>query len=562
MRKSKIFSNKATALVVAILMIGLLAACSLPLPGANEPTATEAPVAQPSSEPAPSGPTASFGGVSFSLDPAIAAAANGAAMPDSSDPTAPPEFDKGPARIAFSFDGYTGSTATIPALVYVYNAADLAGTPEEPMANSLATLLQERPDLAGQQQLPFLPTVNAGQGLHAREAYRDFAGGSGIEYIAMYAQGPSPITSDQLWYVFQGVTSDGQSYVSAVFPLNTDLFPAEIPADFNYDEWFAGYDQYIADSRKALADAPVDRFTPAIDKLGALVQSITVTPGQADAAAPTAAEAPATPAEPATANLSGTYTATLPAADTPGRAMILTLNPDGSATMSTDYLNGQPAIVETGTWQVNDDGTVTTSFTQVGENILATPDVITFAQQDNALVAVEFDPEAYGSEGLTLVKSGEAAAGAPTPAEGVPADGATPAAPAEPVAPVEPAVPAKPAAPAEITGVTWQLQEISRGSGSVSPVADPTKYTLTLNADGTVAIVADCNTGAGTYEVDGSAISFQQLATTRMACPQPSMGSQFTKVLGFADSYAVENGNLVLSYSNGGGTLTFTPAGQ
>lgn len=557
MRKSKIFSNKATALGMAVLMIGLLAACSLPFPGAKEPTATEVPVAQPSSEPAPSGPAASFGGVSFSLDPAIAAAANGAAMPDTSDPTAPPEFDKGPARTAFSFDSYTGSTTTIPALVYVYNAADLAGKPEEPMANSLATLLQERPDLAGQQQLPFLPTVNAGQGLHAREAYRDFANGSGIEYIAMYAQGPSPITSDQLWYVFQGLTSDGQSYISAVLPLSTDLFPAEIPADFNYDEWFAGYDQYIADSRKALADAPVDRFTPAFDKLGALVQSITVTPGQADATAPTAPETPATPAEPATASFSGTYTATLPAADTPGRAMALTLNSDGSASMTTDYLNGQPVIVETGTWQVNDDDTVTVSFTQVGGNVLAAPDVITFAQQDNALVAVGFDPEAYGSEGFALVRNGEAAAGAPAPAEGtVPPEDATPAEPTEPIAPTEPL------APAEITGVTWQLQEISRGSGSVSPVADPTKYTLTLNADGTVAIVADCNTGSGTYEIDGSAISFQQLATTRMACPQPTMGSQFTKVLEFVDSYAVENGNLVLSYSNGSGTLTFAPAGQ
>lgn len=557
MKKPKIFSSKATALVVAVLMIGLLAACSLPLPGANEPTATEAPVAQPSSEPAPSGPTASFGGVSFSLDPAIAAAANGAAMPDSSDPTAPPEFDKGPARIAFSFDGYTGSTATIPALVYVYNAADLAAKPEEPMANSLVTLLQERPDLAGQQQLPFLPTVNAGQGLHAREAYRDFAGVSGIEYIALYAQGPSPITSDGLWYVFQGMTSDGQGYVSAVFPLGTDLFPAEIPADFNYDEWFAGYDQYIADSRQALADAPVDRFTPALDKLDALVQSISVPPGQPAPAAPAAS------AEPAMAGFSGTYTATLPAADTPGRATTLTLNPDGSASMTTDYMNGQPAIVETGVWQDNGDGTVTTSFTQVGENVLATPDVITFAQQDGALVAVKFDAEAYGSEGLTLVKNGEAVAGAPAPAAGaVPAEGATPAAPAEPVAPVEPAVPAEPAAPAEITGVTWQLQEISRESGSVSPVADPTKYTLTLKADGTVAIVADCNTGTGTYEVDGSAISFQQLATTRMACPRPSMGSQFTKVLEFADSYAVENGNFVLSYSNGSGSLTFAPASQ
>ena len=285
MRIPRVFNSKMAALLVAVSMISFLAACSLPLPGSKKQAATETPAApapaQPGNEPAPNGPTASFGGVSFALDPAIAASASGAAMPDTSDPSAPPEIDKGPAHIAFSFDGYTGPTNTIPALVYVYNRADLAGKPEEPMANSLAALLKERPDLAGQQQLPFLPTVNAGQGLHAREAYRDFANGSGIETIAMYAQEASPITADRLWYTFQGVTSDGLSYVTAVFPLSTDLFPAEIPADFNYDEWFAGYDQYMADAKKALAEAPADRFTPALDKLGALVQSITITPGQA-----------------------------------------------------------------------------------------------------------------------------------------------------------------------------------------------------------------------------------------------------------------------------------------
>ncbi len=406
MRVPRVFNSKTAALLVAVSMISFLAACSLPLPGSKKQAVTETPAAaalapaQPVNEPAPSGPTASFGGVSFALDPAIAASASGATMPDTSDPSAPPEIDKGPARIEFGFDGYTGPTNTIPALVYVYNLVDLAGKPEEPMANSLATLLQERPDLAGQQQLPFLPTVNAGQGLHVREAYRDFANGSGIETITMYAQEASPITADRLWYTFQGLTSDGLSYVAAVFPLSTDLFPVEIPADFNYDEWFAEYDKYMADAKKALADAPADRFTPALDKLGALVQSITVPPGLS-IVAPAAAK-------PASAGFSGTFTATLPAADTPGRAMTMTLNPDGTASMNTDYMNGQPPIFETGTWQDNGDGTVTTSFTQVGENVLATPDVVTFAQEDGALVAVTYDPEAYGSQGFTLQKSGEA----------------------------------------------------------------------------------------------------------------------------------------------------------
>lgn len=531
------------AFAVIVLAISLLAACSLPLPTIDPLAQGDTPSAQPSAEPAPAGPTASFDGITFALDPDVAIAANGLAVPDTSDPSTPPEYDKGPARVTFSFDGYTGPTATIPAFVYVYNVADLAGLPEEAMASGLAAMLQERPDLAGQQQLPFLPTMNAAQGMHAREAYRDFGSGSGIESIVLYAQDASPITAERLWYTFQGLTSDGQHYVAAVFPLSTDLFPKEIAPDFDYDAWFAGYDQYMADSRQALADAPANRFAPSLDKLEALVQSITVAP-QVAAAAEEAPEA-----QPAVAGLAGTYATTLPAADTPGRAITVELKPDGTASMSTNYMNGEPIVVETGTWKENGDGTATVTFTHVENNELATPDVLTFTQQpDGSLAATAYDLEAYGTEGLTLQKSGDIAQ--------------VPATPAEPAASPESDAAGPPAEPVGITGVTWQLQEIRRDSGLVAPVADPSKYTLTFNGDGTVAIVADCNTGTATYQVNGDAITFEQLATTLMACPQPSMGSQFTKVLEFADSYAIENGLLLLSYSNGAGTLTFAPAGQ
>ncbi len=84
---------------------------------------------------------------------------------------------------------------------------------------------------------------------------------------------------------------------------------------------------------------------------------------------------------------------------------------------------------------------------------------------------------------------------------------------------------------------------------------------MQLGPDGSVAIVADCNTGKGTYEIEGNDITFQ-LGYTKMMCPSGSLFNQFAKYLEYADSFTVENGSLVLSYGNGAGTMTFAPAGQ
>lgn len=79
--------------------------------------------------------------------------------------------------------------------------------------------------------------------------------------------------------------------------------------------------------------------------------------------APTAVPAPATPAAEEAAVASpeyiGTFTASLPAADSPGRIVTAELAEDGSVQVTSDYQNGQPPIVETGTWQANADGGLT-----------------------------------------------------------------------------------------------------------------------------------------------------------------------------------------------------------
>jgi LysM repeat protein len=101
----------------------------------------------------------------------------------------------------------------------------------------------------------------------------------------------------------------------------------------------------------------------------------------------------------------GTYQALLPAASSPGRDMTLTLNADGSAERSTDYLNGEAPIVETGTWQPNGDGTATVSLTgRPGGVVYEAPDVMIFRLIDGQLVAVVYDIQLYGSEGLQLAR--------------------------------------------------------------------------------------------------------------------------------------------------------------
>lgn len=78
--------------------------------------------------------------------------------------------------------------------------------------------------------------------------------------------------------------------------------------------------------------------------------------------APTAA--PEAPAVQLPADFVGVYTASLPAADTPGREITVDLQADGAATVTSDYLNNQAPVVETGTWSGDSSGGITVVLTE------------------------------------------------------------------------------------------------------------------------------------------------------------------------------------------------------
>lgn len=123
---------------------------------------------------------------------------------------------------------------------------------------------------------PYLPQVNAAQIFHARQQVVRFHGGSGFVYLTSFAQDVYPVLEGTVQFVFQGVTDDGQTYISAMLPIDTGYFEQDLAEDFDFEEFFAGYEQYLIDAREALDAQPAGDFAPHLDALLALVGSFEV----------------------------------------------------------------------------------------------------------------------------------------------------------------------------------------------------------------------------------------------------------------------------------------------
>lgn len=208
-----------------------------------------------------------------------------------------------PAYAQFRFTGYQGGrTYQLPLLpvenqtaqVMVFQTKDFPGYGDGEQhgfvrqAQVLAGLLDAglQPDRCAQplteeaQELPLLPWVNSRQVFCAQPHMLAFANGRGLRYLTYYAQDPSPALDQRVFYTFQGLTADGQFYVSAFFPVQSDIFPSEAPPcpkcgqpDYNpFVEWSA-----LLTGQVGLLNAlPEENFTPALNMLDALIQSIQI----------------------------------------------------------------------------------------------------------------------------------------------------------------------------------------------------------------------------------------------------------------------------------------------
>jgi heat shock protein HslJ len=130
--------------------------------------------------------------------------------------------------------------------------------------------------------------------------------------------------------------------------------------------------------------------------------------------------------------------------------------------------------------------------------------------------------------------------------------------------------PASHAANNPLSGTAWRLIEIQSMDDAVGSraVADPSLYTMRLNADGSVALRLNCNSATGSWSAEAAGsdplsgrFEFGPLAATMALCPPPSVDEQFTKQAPYFRSYLLKDGRLYLSLMADGGIFVWEPVG-
>lgn len=107
----------------------------------------------------------------------------------------------------------------------------------------------------------------------------------------------------------------------------------------------------------------------------------------------------------------------------------------------------------------------------------------------------------------------------------------------------------EPAEP-QLTGTTWRLESLQEAGGAPVDLHDQV-YTLTFEPDGSVSAQLDCNTGGGTYTVDGRSLRFGPVISTLMFCGEQSVASSFGVSLARVDHYDFAADELILSGEDG-----------
>jgi hypothetical protein len=249
------------------------------------PTAVSAPT-----QAAASGIPVASAGISMVIPEGLANGATSEAMPEVTDQGGAP-WEVAPAYTRFTLQAYPLQGKFFQPQIMVYPAPQYTavGTGAAISIQRLQAILSSPAPSLGNDILPRLPYANAEQIIGAQPGVIPFTGGSGVRVLAEYAQGFSTINNQELFYHFQGLTSDGKYYIVTTLPINAAFLAAEsdpaaaVPADgipfpgLDASQPSAIVSYYQAVSDRLNTTAP-EAFQPSLSLLDALVRSLQVSP--------------------------------------------------------------------------------------------------------------------------------------------------------------------------------------------------------------------------------------------------------------------------------------------
>jgi heat shock protein HslJ len=101
-----------------------------------------------------------------------------------------------------------------------------------------------------------------------------------------------------------------------------------------------------------------------------------------------------------------------------------------------------------------------------------------------------------------------------------------------------------------LTDTYWKLIDLHGHSIQPSETAKPEAHIILHAADGRMTGNGSCNAISGSFETgDGNQISFSEIISTRMACPDMEVENQLIKALESAEIYSIQSDTLTLKRS-------------
>jgi hypothetical protein len=225
----------------------------------------------------------SSSGFSMKIPNGLATGANTEEVPAASG-TDLPSWQVQPASLKTSLEDYPLEGKFFEPQIFIYPADEFSQMNDAAgqTITDLKTILASPSSLP--DHLPFLPLFNAAQVFTSNAQVLAFQNGTGIRYLTQFDQAPLPVNNTEMFYTFQGLTTDGKYYVSAILPANAAFLsengnpdspvpPEGVPFDWNNLDSMPAYVQAL---KQRLEATEPNGFNPPLPALDALIQSINV----------------------------------------------------------------------------------------------------------------------------------------------------------------------------------------------------------------------------------------------------------------------------------------------
>jgi hypothetical protein len=226
--------------------------------------------------------TVTLNNVTFAIPQGVAKDALSEIVP-ATDPNAAP-WEIAPEHLEFTLTSYQLQDMFHQPKIFVYPAEAYAQA--QP---SVAENIQRIKNIAAGAPLsknstPSVPLFNAASLIASKLEVINFQSGSGVRFLTDYAQYRATINNHDLFYLFEGLTSDSKYYIIVILPINapilaeTDKPDAVIPAGGVPVPASGPTEAYYAEITDKLNALTGTDFKPALADLDALVKSIIVKP--------------------------------------------------------------------------------------------------------------------------------------------------------------------------------------------------------------------------------------------------------------------------------------------